>query len=70
MTANAKQPLAIHYGPEGTTRIDERMDDFGPFFAVTKTLNEERGIISRTTKSEQNARHMFASLAGLPTDGE
>lgn len=65
MTQQQKMPLAIHYGRTGTTRIDERQTPEGIIFAVTKTLSEKRGTISRSAKDEALARHIFATLSEI-----
>lgn len=64
-STKTSQPLAIHYGREGTTRIDERHTSEGTVFAITKTLSDNGGCISRTAKDIALARHIYNSLAGL-----
>jgi hypothetical protein len=52
--------LQVHYGPQGTTRIDS----YPAFFAVTLTSPDRKQVISRTTLSLYRAKQIFADLAG------
>lgn len=61
MRLQRSNPLQVHYGPQGTTRLDS----FPAFFSVTLTSPDKKTVISRATRSHYRAKEIFADLAGI-----
>lgn len=61
MQLRLSNPLRIHYGPRGTTRLD----DAGHAFNVSFTSSDGNSVISRSVRSRYRADEVFSDLAGL-----
>lgn len=64
MSLHLSNPLRIHYGPKGTTRLDATAD----LFNVTLTSPDGDAVISRATRSRYRADQIFADLSGTAED--